>query len=233
VYVCVHVCMNICVYMCACVYVCVQLGFPYSKTDTPLFLTPVGRECDPKYLTRHDMTTAIKKVLGVLDELHKMEWCHCDVRWPNVIFDVKENNFVLIDFGYARKIGDKCPNIKKEFIHEELSKNGNWQVFGDTHQVVLMIQRWMEAHEDEHDDLIQVSKTLSGKHKWESKELLELLEGVTDTTADRHLPYTPTMVAADNDSLPADPSHPLVVASASFANSVAIELDVKDKEDRF
>ena len=168
--------MNICVYMCACVYVCVQLGFPYSKTDTPLFLTPVGRECDPKYLTRHDMTTAIKKVLGVLDELHKMEWCHCDVRWPNVIFDVKENNFVLIDFGYARKIGDKCPNIKKEFIHEELSKNGNWQVFGDTHQVVLMIQRWMDAHEDEHDDLIQVSKTLSAR-KWESKELLEYLEG--------------------------------------------------------
>ena len=40
------------------------------------------------------------------------------------------------------------------------------------------------------------------------------------------------MVAADNDSLSPDPSHPLVVSSASIANSVAMEYDSCDDDNR-
>ena len=59
--------------------------------------------------------------------------------WPNIILDVKGGgdrvNFVLIDFDYAHNIGEKCPPIK----------SGKWDTFGDTHQVALMITRWMET----------------------------------------------------------------------------------------
>ena len=49
----------------------------------------------------------------------------------------------------------------------------------------------------------------------------------------RHLPYTAAMVATDDDSLPPDPSHPVVVSSARIPNSIAIEYDVQDKKDKF
>lgn len=145
-------------------------NFPAPNT---LFLTPVGRECHQKCLTRDEMRKAITTVLGVLDKLHKMGWCHCDVRWPNVILDVKGGadggNFVLTDFEYARKTGETCPPVKKDFIHPEILETGLWHEFGDTHQVVLMIKGWMETHKDE-PDLIDVAKTLSTK--WSTSQTL-------------------------------------------------------------
>jgi hypothetical protein len=45
-------------------------------------------------------------------------------------------------------------------------------------------------------------------------------------------PYTPVMVAADNDTLPADPNHPAVVHAARVANDVAAQLENKVEQER-
>ena len=67
------------------------------ETNGPLKLKPVGRVCDPKFMRFSEMAQAIKAVLHALAELHKRDFCHCDVRWPNVIFDVWNNTFVLTE----------------------------------------------------------------------------------------------------------------------------------------
>ncbi len=94
-----------------------------------------------------DMTRAIKTVRKVLRSLHEIHWCHCDVRWPNVILDVKLNKFVLIDFEYARQVGQDCPAIKDKFKHPKIVETKKWYTFGDTHQVILMIQRWEDCND--------------------------------------------------------------------------------------
>ena len=121
---------------------------PFPSPTQPLLLGPVGRECHPKYLPYDEMTKAINTVLKVLDNLHQKQWCHCDVRWPNVILDIKKNEFVLIDFEYARMDGQDCPPIKDQFIHPEISHTRKWYAFGDTYQVVLMINGWKKQHKD-------------------------------------------------------------------------------------
>jgi len=120
-------------------------GTPFPALTAPLLLKPVGRECHPDCLSRDDMTKAISAVGKVLASLHDIDWCHCDVRWPNVILDVTKNEFVLIDFEYARKVGQPCPNIKDEYIHPKIKETGEWNIFGDTHQLAMMVKRWMDV----------------------------------------------------------------------------------------
>ena len=119
---------------------------PFPSPMEPLLLGPVGRECHPKYLRYEEMKNAINTVLKVLDNLHQKQWCHCDVRWPNVILDITKNEFVLIDFEYARMDGQDCPPIKHQFIHPVILKTKKWYAFGDTYQVVLMINCWTNHH---------------------------------------------------------------------------------------
>ena len=138
-------------------------AFPDPKA--PLLLGPVGRECHPEYLSYTDMSTAINALLKVLDDLHKIEWCHCDVRWPNVILDVKSNKFVLIDFEYARKVGQDCPAIKNKFKHSKILETKKWYPFGDTYQVILMIQRW-----------VCVYKNISSTQRAQANQLVESLK---------------------------------------------------------
>ena len=126
-------------------------GTPFPGPTAPLLLRPVGRECHPDRLSRDHMTKAISAVRKVLDSLHHFEWCHCDVRWPNVILDVTNNEFVLIDFEYARKVGQPVPEIRKEYIHPKIVKTGKWNIFGDTHQLVMMVKRWMDVTSDTND----------------------------------------------------------------------------------
>lgn len=130
-------------------------GTPFPAPTAPLLLKPVGRECHPECLSRDDMTKAISAVRKVLASLHDIDWCHCDVRWPNVILDVKKNEFVLIDFEYARKAGQPCPKIRNEYIHPKIKKTGAWNIFGDTHQLAMMVKRWMNGDNGTNDQIIQ------------------------------------------------------------------------------
>ena len=151
-------------------------SYSFPGADAPLMLEPVGRECDPHCLKYANMLKAITTVLQVLVELHELEWCHCDVRWPNVICDIKANKFVLIDFEFARHCGEGVPKIKERFIHEEIRKGGNWYPFGDTHQVALMIKRWMSIHDSDQINANIISKI--SKEKWTAKTLLKHVESL-------------------------------------------------------
>ena len=151
---------------------------PFPSDDAPLWLEPVGRECDPKCLTYDDMIKAITAVLSVLVRLHAENLCHCDVRWPNVIFDIKGGGrFVLIDFEYARAVDEDLPSIKPKFIHKELQDIKKWKKFGDTHQVALMIKDWTEINKGSN---VQIESILS--KKWSAEDLLKKIQGMHSPT---------------------------------------------------
>ena len=76
-----------------------------KRKELTLTLIPVGRMRDP--INRGEMAQVIITVLQVLEQLHLHGWCHCDLRWPNIIF--LKDSPILIDFEYARKIRTPGP----------------------------------------------------------------------------------------------------------------------------
>jgi len=154
----------------------IQLDKAIEHPHLKLLLTPVGRECVPECLDRHEMIKAITQVLTVLHLLHKDKICHCDVRWPNVIFDITTNKYVLIDFEYSRLSGSACPSIRTRFMSKWITRNNKWDETGDTWQVAQMVKRWMDAHDDNHAQ--SVVETLIKEENWGAKHLLDKLNHV-------------------------------------------------------
>ena len=68
---------------------------------------PVGRI--PMKPTDHDGVNALLRcLLTALDGLHRLGWCHNDIRWPNVISHPTELNlWILIDLDLASQFGRK------------------------------------------------------------------------------------------------------------------------------
>mmetsp|Transcript_4935 Transcript_4935/g.4839 ORF Transcript_4935/g.4839 Transcript_4935/m.4839 type:complete len:81 (-) Transcript_4935:778-1020(-) len=56
----------------------------------------------------------MKKILRVVNHLHKTNICHRDLKPENFMFDSKEPDaeLKLIDFGLSQKFGNKCKNMK-------------------------------------------------------------------------------------------------------------------------
>lgn len=119
-----------------------------NEKDGRLFLGPVGRECHPGFMTIPQIFVAIRTVLSVLKNLHTIiKWCHCDVRWPNIIFVPKTKTYILVDFEFACPINSPIPDdLKSEFKNPNLLQKGQWDQSGDTYQVVLMVEQALKVH---------------------------------------------------------------------------------------
>jgi hypothetical protein len=50
-----------------------------------------------------EIIKALRSVLNVLVNLHKYGYVHGDVRWPNIMYDVDENKYLVIDFDNGGK----------------------------------------------------------------------------------------------------------------------------------
>lgn len=83
--------------------------------DVPFIpLVPVGIPL-PTYSTvkpRGARTRMVPQLIKNLEEglnaaREGRQYCHSDLRPDNVIFDMKSGNFVIIDWGLARKVGEK------------------------------------------------------------------------------------------------------------------------------
>ena len=108
-------------------------------------------------------------VLGVLTKLHHLKWCHCDLRWPNIVYTYDGNAPLLIDFEYARKIGDPVPRDLK--IIDGQIKNNKWDSQADVYQVGQMIITSNFAKDE--DKRIAVELTLEKRSN--AAELLDAL----------------------------------------------------------
>lgn len=137
-----------------------------------LVLEPVGWECDPKSMGHLDVAKAVVTVLHTLSQLHRIGWCHCDVRWRNIIFDPKNKKHILIDFEHARRIGDPVPkNLRRDVI---LPGTKKWDQAADTFQVVCMLLNCNLSPK-----ICEVLRDAKTK-RWDTSGLLHILQSHGD-----------------------------------------------------
>ncbi len=72
-----------------------------SQTVT-VNLRPCGVTRRPR--SDSEALTALQQLAITLADIHRAGWVHCDVRWPNVVLDIRQRRWTLIDAEYA------CPS---------------------------------------------------------------------------------------------------------------------------
>ena len=125
-----------------------------EKTKPPstgLYLAPLGQQRSPR--NHAEMANVIVVILHVLIRLHQIDFCHCDLRWPNVVF-VDDEPF-LIDFEYARPIGSRGPDGLKT-VDPRMQK-GVWDAAADSYQVLSMIEESFFSNEAERKLINEIS----------------------------------------------------------------------------
>ena len=107
-----------------------------AKNKKALLLEPVGVQRSPQ--DYNEMVKTVVVVLMTVIRLHRIDYCHCDLRWPNIIFD-SHNNPILIDFEYARHIGSPTPvGLKHRYVDKKCI-GSNWDIEADAFQVGKLI----------------------------------------------------------------------------------------------
>ena len=141
-----------------------------SNTDSMILqLVPVGHPRLPK--NRSEMAKVIITVLEVLVALHALGWCHCDLRWPNIVFVDEESRPMLIDFEFSRKIGDKCPRMT---IQDPRIVDCKWDEAADIYQVGMMIK--MCDHATPEDNEAAETLTNGDRSKSNARNMLDYLQ---------------------------------------------------------
>ena len=80
-------------------------GYPKRDGDNmELHLYPIGRPTVPR--DEPSLNRCLTDVLTALNDLHENEFCHRDVRWPNILQNV-DKSWMLIDLDFARKMQRK------------------------------------------------------------------------------------------------------------------------------
>lgn len=55
-----------------------------------------------------------KAIINIMDavlSIHANNFAHCDIRWPNVIFDSNSNTYLLIDFEMVQRLNNPKMNL--------------------------------------------------------------------------------------------------------------------------
>ena len=91
---------------------CTDLS-PGSDGRFVLTLQPFGRRAVAGVEDTNDATMrgVMWAVLSALAELHGAGLCHCDVRWPNVLYREDCRGWMLIDYEYARSSGETMDKL--------------------------------------------------------------------------------------------------------------------------
>jgi len=70
--------------------------------------TPIGYNRNATMDRVDDIEEFKKAIICVMDaalSMHANDYVHCDIRWPNIIYDPESNKYLLIDF---EQIGRRC-----------------------------------------------------------------------------------------------------------------------------
>jgi len=81
--------------------------------------TPIGYTQDELMDRVKDIEEFKKAIICVMDaalSMHANLYVHCDIRWPNIIYDPESNKYLLIDF---EQIGRLCDWDCKEHYEND------------------------------------------------------------------------------------------------------------------
>ena len=127
---------------------CADKGVPHMELPCPqngimetkkrFRLIPVGLERKPEGV--EELRTALQHVLECVTALHRLGFCHCDIRWNNVV--VADDAWHLIDCTFATALNDVTQLnrvtalIKPRFVFH---KDVPWSTRHDFYQIGLLL----------------------------------------------------------------------------------------------
>jgi hypothetical protein len=114
-------------------------GYPkFVRGAWRLHLFPIGLPVYPK--TEEDLKKCFTQILQALQDLHKHNFCHRDVRWPNILKNI-DDSWMLIDFDFAAKMKNKkadWPTWTRGVPKRKGSES--WTVKQDVMQVGMLLE---------------------------------------------------------------------------------------------
>lgn len=112
---------------------------PFNADKKRIRLVPVGVERKPDSVT--ELITATRHIFECLFPLHELGYCHCDVRWNNIIDFF--GRWYLIDCEYACSLNEhellatrSATTIKKRFV---MDTSKPWGPLFDLYQVGMLL----------------------------------------------------------------------------------------------
>ena len=101
-------------------------------------LVPVGLERQPD--SAEELRVALRHVLDCITALHRLGYCHCDIRWSNIV--VADGMWYLIDCTLATALNDNeqlnrvTALIKPRFVFR---RDVPWSTRHDFYQIGLLL----------------------------------------------------------------------------------------------
>jgi hypothetical protein len=114
-----------------------------------LHLFPVGLSILPKDV--RELGVCLRAVLTALGDLHESQFCHRDVRWPNILRNV-DTSWMLIDLDFAAKLKRKKADWPTwtRGVPTRIGKE-QWSAQHDLKQVSALLSdaelRWFDARQ--------------------------------------------------------------------------------------
>lgn len=116
-----------------------QFGNGFNDLKMRIKLVPVGVQIPPT--TFMELVTAIKQISSCINQLHELSYCHCDIRWSNIIqcYD----KWYLIDSEFACHVDEKVllcdpsTRIKQRYV---LNSSQSWSIIFDWFQVGRLLE---------------------------------------------------------------------------------------------
>eukprot|EP00635_Sarcinochrysidales_sp_CCMP3193_P014269 CAMPEP_0118893590 /NCGR_PEP_ID=MMETSP1166-20130328/2733_1 /TAXON_ID=1104430 /ORGANISM="Chrysoreinhardia sp, Strain CCMP3193" /LENGTH=591 /DNA_ID=CAMNT_0006832415 /DNA_START=116 /DNA_END=1891 /DNA_ORIENTATION=- len=135
-----------------------------------LTLAPRGETVAPKPENPKDCAVALaalRDVLEALKALHLKGWVHRDIRWPNILKTQKDakTSYILIDFEYAAKSGEKVTWRNDAHQPEEARKSRGttqvgWQPKHDLWQVGALLDPFAPHNNNDDESLRELCDQL-------------------------------------------------------------------------
>ena len=112
----------------------------FSSGTKKFRLVPLGIEAIPN--DARELRSALVQILECITKLHLLNYCHCDIRWSNIV--KSEGQWYLIDCTYATSLEDEprltsMPGIIQNAFVFNMAK---WSPRHDYYQIGLLLSNW-------------------------------------------------------------------------------------------
>ena len=128
-----------------------EMKFDKATSLMNIKMKPVCHERLP--YSEMELRKCIVHVLRALEDLHAQNYCHRDVRWPNIVYDAGSDSWKLIDFEIAAENRAFLPDsICSEHVPPEnriKKSSSEYTTKGDVYAVGKLVTEFMRQHKME------------------------------------------------------------------------------------
>jgi hypothetical protein len=105
------------------------VGVSSEASTVEIYLEPLCKPIESQFKDVRDLLNALWCVLKALVQLHANNYVHGDIRWSNIMYDVVEKKYLLIDFdngGVNSRELTSQDDFLKGYPKEEMKRHGEY-----------------------------------------------------------------------------------------------------------